>query len=74
MAFYAVAIPSAGLFGFGLHWGVEGLYCGLILGATVQAIGYSMHLRTVNWRREAEIAALRVEEVAASAEKLPETS
>ena len=73
MAFYIVAIPAASLFAFVLHWGVEGLYAGLILGATVQAIGYSVHLRKVDWQAEATIAANRVEEVASSAEKLPET-
>ena len=73
MAFYIVAIPTASFLGFVLHWGVEGLYCGLILGATVQAIGYTLHLRKVDWREEAKIAANRVEEVASVAEKLPDT-
>ena len=73
VAFYVVAIPAASFFGFILHWGVEGLYAGLILGATVQAIGYSVHLRKVDWQAEAAIAATRVEEVASGAEKLPET-
>ncbi len=63
----------ASFLGFVLQWGVEGLYCGLILGATVQAIGYSFHLRKVDWLAEAETAALRVEEVVSGAEKQPES-
>lgn len=72
MAFYVVAIPFAGAFGFLLHGGVEGLYCGLIMGATVQAIGYSLHLRKVDWEAEAEAAVARVQQVASAVEKQPD--
>lgn len=72
VAFYIVAIPSASFFGFVLHWGVEGFYSGLILGATVQAIGFSGYLRKVDWNVEAGNAVLRVHEVAIPSVKLPE--
>ena len=70
VAFYVIAIPSAALFGFVFHWGVEGLYCGVILGATAQAIGYIHHLRKVDWDMEAERAAVRVQEVVQSSQIL----
>jgi MATE family multidrug resistance protein len=67
VSFYVVAIPSAYLLGFLLHWGVEGLYCGLILGATCQATAYFYYTSNVDWEQEAQIAVCRVQAVAASA-------
>lgn len=63
VAFYVVAVPVACVCGFVLHWGVEGLYCGLILGASTQAIGFCLYLRKVDWVDEARKAVLRVEAV-----------
>ena len=67
VCFYVIALPSAGLFGFLLHWGVEGLYCGLILGAASQAAAYSYYTSSVDWEEEAQNARCRVQAVAASA-------
>ena len=64
VAFYVVAIPAAYLFGFVLHWGVEGLYCGLILGATVQAACFTVFVSRLDWREEAQKAVDRVKAVA----------
>jgi len=73
VSFYVVAIPSAYLFGFLLHWGVEGLYCGLILGASCQAAAYLYYTSSVDWEQEAQLALYRVQAVAASAEPPPQS-
>ena len=63
VAFYVVAIPAAYLFGFVLHWGVEGLYCGLILGASVQATCFTVFTSQLDWKEEAQKAVNRVKAV-----------
>lgn len=60
VAFYIVAIPAAYCFAFPLGWSVEGLYCGLILGATVQAASYAVFTTRVDWENEASRAAERL--------------
>lgn len=63
VAFYLIAIPTACLFGFALHLDVEGLYVGLIFGATTQCIFFISFTRKVNWMQEADDANSRVQSI-----------
>ena len=63
VAFYVIAIPLACIFGFLLHLEVEGLYCGLLLGSTAQALAFMFFSSRVDWDQEAQTAAARVQEL-----------
>ncbi|GIL46835.1 hypothetical protein Vafri_3721 [Volvox africanus] len=59
LAFYVVAIPTALIFAFVLHWGVEGMYSGMLLGPFIQAVAYSAIILKLNWQDEARKVATR---------------
>lgn len=51
-AYYLVGIPVALLFGFVLHLKGEGLWSGLVAGATVQSISLSVITALTNWDKQ----------------------
>lgn len=74
VAFYAIAIPIACLFGFTFKLDIEGLYTGLIFGASAQAVAFVIFSRRVNWPQEAEAAVCRLKSVDHQQTQGPEES
>ncbi|KAL2457542.1 MATE efflux family protein [Forsythia ovata] len=59
-AYYVVGIPVALFLGFGLHLKGEGLWSGLVAGATVQSILLAIITCLTNWEKQAMEARRRV--------------
>ncbi|KAI3451796.1 hypothetical protein Pfo_008461 [Paulownia fortunei] len=59
-AYYLVGIPVALLLGFVLHLKGEGLWSGLVAGATVQSLSLSLITGLTNWEKQAREARDRI--------------
>ncbi|XP_011099515.1 protein DETOXIFICATION 8-like isoform X2 [Sesamum indicum] len=59
-AYYLVGIPVALLLGFVLHLKGEGLWSGLVAGATVQSLSLSLITGLTNWEKQAREARERI--------------
>ncbi|XP_011099512.1 protein DETOXIFICATION 14-like [Sesamum indicum] len=59
-AYYLVGIPVALLLGFVLHLKGEGLWSGLVAGATVQSLSLSLLTGLTNWEKQAREARERI--------------
>lgn len=65
-AHWGLALPSAIVLGFHFHWGVEGLYSGVVLGPLAQLCCYLVLILRLNWDKEAAEAHAAMLRVAAS--------
>ncbi|KAL0378035.1 UNVERIFIED_CONTAM: protein DETOXIFICATION 14 [Sesamum radiatum] len=59
-AYYLLGIPVALLLGFVLHLKGEGLWSGLVAGATVQSLALSLVTGLTNWEKQAREARERI--------------
>ncbi|EYU44602.1 hypothetical protein MIMGU_mgv1a022553mg [Erythranthe guttata] len=59
-AYYLVGIPVALLLGFVLKLKGEGLWSGLVAGATVQSLSFCLITALTNWEKQAEEARRRI--------------
>ncbi|GAQ85861.1 MATE efflux family protein [Klebsormidium nitens] len=62
ICYYAVGVPALIWFTFKWHWGLEGLWYGLMLGVTVQIVLLMALLLHTDWTLQADLAAERVDE------------
>ncbi|XP_027351746.1 protein DETOXIFICATION 3-like [Abrus precatorius] len=56
VAYYAVGIPVAFLFGFGLRFNDKGLWIGILTGSTLQTIILALLTTFTNWEKQASLA------------------
>lgn len=52
VAYYAVGIPVALLFGFGLNFNGKGLWIGILTGSTLQTITLALLTAFTNWEKQ----------------------
>ncbi|KAF7819941.1 protein DETOXIFICATION 16-like [Senna tora] len=60
-SYYLVGVPLAVVFSIVLHMKVKGLWLGITLAVTVQAVCLLLMIACTNWEKEAEKAATRVQ-------------
>ena len=71
VSYWAIGIPLSALLAFRFNAGVHGLWGGLLVATTLQAIGLSILVARFDWPGEAAKAAARVQQtrIATSAEE-----
>ncbi|XP_011087098.1 protein DETOXIFICATION 30 [Sesamum indicum] len=58
--YYLFGIPVGLLMGYKLKWGVQGIWCGMVLGTVVQTLILFWIVYRTNWNKEASAAAKRI--------------
>jgi MATE family multidrug resistance protein len=63
IGYYIIGLPVGALLAFYVGWRVAGLWWGLIIGLVVVSAGYIVYLAVlVDWNKEVELAAKRIQE------------
>jgi MATE family multidrug resistance protein len=63
IGYYIIGLPVGALLAFYAGWRVTGLWWGLIIGLVVVSAGYIVYLAVlVDWNKEVELAAKRIQE------------
>ncbi|XP_011086623.1 protein DETOXIFICATION 29 [Sesamum indicum] len=58
--YYLFGVPMGVIMGYKLKWGVQGIWCGMILGTVVQTLILFWITYRTNWKKEASIAVKRI--------------
>lgn len=65
-SYYIVGVPLGFLLGWLLHFGIKGLWAGMICGTVVQTLVLSVVTMKCEWEKEAEKAQIHITKEAAS--------
>ena len=58
--YYLFGVPLGLLMGFVLHWGVTGIWSGMIVGTIIQTCILTWMVYRTNWNEEASVAEDRI--------------